>query len=145
MVNSEAARQRIVVGVARLTGFALKQLLRVELDLVGVDAGGRCEGAGDDLALREQALHLGVDQAGAELIEIENARNEDGKPDQIEDDDAPRQAGEAMAEGQTLPAASVPLCARGHGLPSGRGARRSLSLVASASCQDLSASAVMIS
>ena len=58
--------------------------------------------------MREQALHLGVDQAGAELIEIEDARNEDGKPDQIEDDDAPCQAGEAMAEGQTLPQPACP-------------------------------------
>ena len=122
MVNSRLLGERIVVGAARLPGFALEQLLGVELDLVGVDAGGRGKGAGDDLALREQALHLGVDQAGAELIEIEDARDEDRKPDQIEDDDAPRQAGKAVAEGQVLDEPARRPCARGRSRLPGRGA-----------------------
>ena len=94
----ERAGERVVAGVPAL--FALEQLLGIELHLVGVDAGGSGERAGDDLALGEQALHFGVDQPGAELIQIENARDEDREPDQVQHDDPPRQAGEAVAEGQ---------------------------------------------
>ena len=105
-VDGEA--EAVVGAAARWSRLALQELFRIELDLVGVDAGGRCERSGDDLALREQALHFGVDQAGAELIEVENAGNEDREADQIEDDDAAREAGEAMAEGQALPQPAHP-------------------------------------
>src|SRR5262249_19337232 len=65
-------------------------------------AGRGGERSGDDLALREQALHLGVDQTGAELVEIEDARDEDCEAEQVEDDDAPGEAGKAVAERQEL-------------------------------------------
>ena len=93
----ERAAKRVVVALALL---ALEQLLGIELHLVGVDAGRSGDGAGDDLALGEQALDLGVDQPCAELVQIENARNEDREPDQVQHDDAPCQAGEAVPEGE---------------------------------------------
>ena len=34
-------------------------------------------GAGDDLALRHQAFDAGIDQAVAELVEVEDAADED--------------------------------------------------------------------
>ena len=46
---------------------------------------------GDDLALRLQALHARVDQAGAELVEIEEAGEQRDQPAEIEHDDAARQ------------------------------------------------------
>ncbi len=97
--EAERAGERVVAAIG-LTGFDFKQLLGIELHLVGVDAGGIGQRARDDLALRQQALHFGVDQSGAELIEIENAGNKDQEADQIEDDDPPGQAGEAVAKGQ---------------------------------------------
>ena len=48
--------------------------------------------AGDDLALGEQARHPRVGQAGAELVEVEDARDEEDQRREIEDDDAARQA-----------------------------------------------------
>ena len=48
--------------------------------------------AGDDLGLHQQALRAGVDQAGAELREIENARHQRDQAGEIERDDAAGQA-----------------------------------------------------
>ena len=139
----ERVGQAVVVG-AGLALLLLEQFLGIELHLVGVDAGRGGDGAGDDLALRQQALHLGIDQAGAELVEIEDARDQDGEPDQIEHDDAPRQAGEAVPEGAVLgePAEAALACGRGPALRLRRA--RSFSVAASGRCQDLSASAVMV-
>ncbi len=63
------------------------------MELVSTD--GRCrDGTGDDFALRQQALDAGVDQALAELVEIENAADENDEGSQVEEQDAPRQARE---------------------------------------------------
>jgi hypothetical protein len=62
-VDGEIQRIRQIIVVAVLGVFRLKQLLGIELHFVGIDAGRRRDGAGDDLALRGEALHLGVDQA----------------------------------------------------------------------------------
>ena len=96
----------------------------------------------DDPALREQTLHLGVDQSGAELVEIEDARDEDGQAD--EDHDAPRQAGiEPMPEGQTSAAERrKPRRPRSRIAVRARRAR-AFRVAASGRCQDLSASAVI--
>ena len=51
-------------------------------------------GAGDDLALRQQAFDAGVDQAVAELVEIENAGDQHDERGEVEEQDAPGQAGE---------------------------------------------------
>src|SRR5262245_28111389 len=101
-IDGEIERVRQIIVVACLAMLGLEQLLGIELHLVGVDTGGGSDGASDDLALREQALHLGVDQSRSELIEIEDARDENRKPDQVEHDDTPRKAREAVAEGEML-------------------------------------------
>jgi hypothetical protein len=44
----------------------------IEIESV-VDRGRGRDGAGDDLALRHQAFDARLDQAGAELVEIEDA------------------------------------------------------------------------
>jgi hypothetical protein len=46
--------------------------------------------------LHQQALNPGVDQAGAELRQIENADDQREQADDVERDDAPRQAGETQ-------------------------------------------------
>jgi hypothetical protein len=51
---------------------------------------------GDDFALGEQALHLGLDQSGAELVEIERAADENREAEQVEDDDELGQALEGV-------------------------------------------------
>ena len=48
---------------------------------------------GDDLALRLQALHAGVDQTFAELVEVEEAEQQRDEPAEIEHDDAAGQRG----------------------------------------------------
>ena len=45
--------------------------------------------AGDDFALRQQALHARVDQSRAELREVEHAGDECDQSGKIEEDDAP--------------------------------------------------------
>ena len=62
--------------------------------------GGGGDGAGDDLALHQQALDARVDQTGAELRQIENADHEREQAGHVEEDDAPAQArkGDACEE-----------------------------------------------
>lgn len=75
-----------------LAGLQLQQLLRIDGDGVGVDRCRSRDGTGDDLALRQEAFDTGIDQALAELIEIENAADQNDEGGQIEEQDAPRQA-----------------------------------------------------
>ncbi len=49
-------------------------------------------------------LDPGVDQAGAELRQVEDAEDEGDEAGDVERDDAPRQAGEALAD-EELPGA----------------------------------------
>ena len=52
---------------------------------VGFDGRRGGDGAGDDLALHQQALHARVDQAGAELREIEDADEQREQAGEIEE------------------------------------------------------------
>jgi hypothetical protein len=70
----------------------LEQPVGVDRDRIGLDGGRGGDGAGDDLALGQQALHARIDQAGAELVEVEDADHENDEAGEIEDDDAPGQA-----------------------------------------------------
>ena len=54
-------------------GLQLEQPVGIDRDGVGLDGGRGGDRAGDDFALHQQALHARVDQAGAELRQIENA------------------------------------------------------------------------
>ena len=65
---------------------------------VGFHRGGRRDRAGDDLALHQQALHARVDQAGAELREIEHAGDQRDQAGEIEEDDAAGEAGETLRD-----------------------------------------------
>ena len=56
-----------------------------------VGGGGR-DRSRDDLALHQQALAPRVDQAGAELREIENSQHKGEEAREIEKDDPPGQA-----------------------------------------------------
>jgi hypothetical protein len=67
-------------GPEALAGLQLQQLFGVDGDRVGLDRRRRGDRAGDDLALRQQAFDAGVDQPFAELVEIENAGDEDDEP-----------------------------------------------------------------
>ena len=58
--------------------------------------------AGDNLALRLQALNLGADQGGPQVVEIQNARDEDRKADKIQHHDAAGEAREAVPERPVL-------------------------------------------
>ena len=60
-------------GAQALAGLQLQQLLGIDGDGIGLDGRRGGDGAGDDLALRHQALDARVDQAVAELVEIEDA------------------------------------------------------------------------
>ncbi len=96
----QRAAESVVLARAR---FELEQTLMIERHLICVECGGSRERARYDLALGEQALHLGVDEPGAELVEIEDARNEDRQPNQVQHDDASREAGEAVPERKVEP------------------------------------------
>ena len=56
------------------------------------------DGDGDEVALHDQALHPGVDQAGAELGEIEDAEHEGEQAGDIEKHDAPGEARKALRD-----------------------------------------------
>ena len=87
--------------VRRAIGFAglqIEQPVGIDGDGVGLDGGGGRDRAGDDLGLHQQALRPRVDQAGAELREIKNARHQRDQAGEIERNDAAGQAGEAERE-----------------------------------------------
>ena len=63
--------------------------------------------SGDDLGIDQQALRTRLDQAGAELREIEDARHQRDEAGQIERDDAAGEAGERERE-EELPGAAQP-------------------------------------
>ncbi len=75
-----------------LAGLQFEQLLRIDSDRIRIDRCGGRNRAGDDLALRQQAFGAGVDQAFAKLVEIEDAADEHHQRDQVEKQDASRQA-----------------------------------------------------
>jgi len=86
---------RLGADVERLAAAALQRI-----DDLGFGHRGRAlgDGAGDDLGLSQQTLTPCVDQAFAKLIEIKYATDQDAKRDDVEDDDAARQAREAAAQ-----------------------------------------------
>ena len=87
-----------------LARLQFEQPVAVDVGAVAVGGGGGGDGAGDDLALHHEALDPGVDQAGAELRQVEDAEDEGDEARDVERDDAPRQAGEALAD-EELPGA----------------------------------------
>jgi hypothetical protein len=60
-----------------------------------MDGRGSRNCAGDDFGLHQEALRAGVDQAGAKLRQIENARHQGEQAGDVERNDTPREAGEA--------------------------------------------------
>ncbi len=70
----EARRIGLVEGRQALAGLHLEQQIGIDRDEVAVDGRRGGDGGGDDLALDAQALDAGIDQAGAPLVEKEDAR-----------------------------------------------------------------------
>jgi hypothetical protein len=85
-------------------GLQVEQPLGIHGVGVGLHRGRGGDGAGDDLALHQQALDARVDQTGAELRQIENADHEREQPGHIEEDDSPAQARKGDAREQLPPA-----------------------------------------
>ena len=80
-IDREFQRREHVLGQSRgLAQLHLQQGIRIDLDGVDFHCGRGGDGAGDDLALRHQALHTGLDQTFAELVEIEKAHQERHQP-----------------------------------------------------------------
>jgi hypothetical protein len=90
-----------------LAGLQVEQPVGIDGDGVGFDRRGSRDRAGNDLGLHQQALRPRVDQAGAELREIKNARHQRDQAGEIERDDAAGQAGERQRE-EKLPGAAQP-------------------------------------
>ena len=88
-------------GNEALARLQLQQLLGIDVDGIGLDGRRRRDSAGDDLALRHQALDARVDQPVAESVEIEDADDENGQRRQVEEQDAPRQAREDVVAEET--------------------------------------------
>ena len=86
---------RRAVAFARLQ---LQQPLGIEGDGVLLGGRRRRDGAGDDLALHQQVLYARIDQAGAELRQVENADDEREQAGEVEEDDAPGEARKARAD-----------------------------------------------
>ena len=70
-----------------------EQLFRIDGNRIGIDRGGSGDSASDDLALRQQAFHARIDQPLAELIEVENAADQNHRRRDVEEQDAAREAG----------------------------------------------------
>ena len=93
-VDREVEAVELVAGrIHAFAGLQLEQLFRVDGDRIGVDRRGRGDRGGDDLALRHQTLDPRLDQPLAELVEVEDARDQHAQSGQIEDEDAAREAG----------------------------------------------------
>ena len=69
----------------------MQQLFRIERQRIGFHRGGGRDRCRDDLALRLQALHTCLDQAGTELVEIEKADKQRDQTANVENKDASRQ------------------------------------------------------
>ena len=87
-----------------LAGLQFEQPVAVDVGAVAVGGGGGGDRAGDDLALHHEAFHPRVDQAGAELRQVENADDERDQARDVERDDAAGEAREALAD-EELPGA----------------------------------------
>jgi hypothetical protein len=68
-----------------------EQPVPVDQRAVTVGGGGGGDGAGNDLALHQEALNARVDQAGAELRQIEDTNDEGDQARDVEGDDAARE------------------------------------------------------
>ena len=93
--------------VRRAVGFAGLQVLQpvgIDGDGVGLDGRGGRDRAGDDLGLHQQALRPRVDQAGAELREVENARHQRDQAGEIQRNDAAGEAREGLSAKKNCPA-----------------------------------------
>ena len=88
-------RQRVVGRAVALAGLEVEQPLGIDGDGARFRGRGGGDGAGDDVGLHQQALRAGVDQAGAELRQVENAGDERDQAGEVEEQDAPRQARKA--------------------------------------------------
>ena len=64
----------------------------------------RCDRAGDDLALHQQALDAGVDEAGAKLRQHYDADRKRNKTGDVKNDNPAGEAGRALRD-KELPAA----------------------------------------
>ena len=106
---------RVLRRPVALAGLQLQETVGIDGDGVGVDGGGGRDGAGDDLALHQEALHARVDQPGAELREIEHAGDQRDQPREIEDDDAAGEAGKALRD-EEGPGRAQRLAQRGEAL-----------------------------
>ena len=88
-----------IAGLRRIVDFPelqLEQPLRIDGGAVGIGRSGRGDRVGDDLPLDHQALDARIDEAGAELRQIENADHHHDQTGDVEEDDPPRQAGHAQ-------------------------------------------------
>ena len=92
-IDGELERRRSLLGRdgGRLARRGLQQLLGIHRDRGVVGAGGSADGGRDDLALGLQALHAGVDEALAELVDVEEQHQQGREPAEVQHDDAARE------------------------------------------------------
>ncbi len=124
-VEREGERLRFLLG--GLAGLLLEQLVGVDPDRVGVHRRRGRDGARDDLALDREALDPGLDQALPELVEVQEPDEERDQPDEVEDDDAARQA-RRRALADRVPEGAGPGERPGEGLGQGGAGRRIVGL-----------------
>ena len=91
-----------------LAGLQLEQLFGIDRDRIRLDRRGSGDRAGDDLALRHQALDAGLDQPVAELVEVEDADDQHAERGKVEEEDAPRQAGKDVVAEEALQSDAQP-------------------------------------
>ena len=73
-------------------GLQLQQLFGVDRNGIRLDGRRGGDGAGNDLALRHQAFDARLDEAVAELVQVENADHQHAKRGKVEKQDAAGQA-----------------------------------------------------
>ena len=91
-------RQSVVGRPVAFAGFQVEQAVRVDGERVAFRGAGRGDRARDHLAGRQQVFGAGIDQAGAELREIKNARHQRDQAREIQRDDAAGEAGKGQRE-----------------------------------------------
>src|SRR5262249_32275356 len=102
----------LVRSLQRVASLQVSELFGIDGQAVGLHRGRGRDRACDDLGLHQQALRAGIDQAGAELRQVENARNQREQASDIQRNNTAREAREGEREQElagTLEPAQRPL------------------------------------
>ena len=106
-IDREIKRGIFLRPLQGVAGLQISEPFGIDGEAVGLHRGGGRDRARDDLGLHQQTLRAGIDQAGAELRQVKDARDQREQACDIQRNDAAREAREGERE-QELSGAPEP-------------------------------------